>query len=219
MGLQKIAGGLLVFSLLSAGGGYFLRGSYPITPSEELEQVYPVTVSPIAAVFSYTDRTEEYSSSFLQGEIIEGTPLSRKCSGTSIITTVQVSQVFSGELEAGKMIQVIEPYSLAGEMESTYSGYLPMMMNQEYLLNLSRLSGNLYAIRANELGCYPAAAFSTIELSEDMTLGADRQYETVLVLSENYASEVLSASETDGYRQARKDSMQRAESYLGTDAG
>ena len=175
MGLQKIAGGLLVFSLLSAGGGYFLRGSYPITPSEELEQVYPVSVSPIAAVFSYTDRTEEYSSSFLQGEIIEGTPLSRKCSGTSIITTVQVSQVFSGELEAGKMIQVIEPFSLAGEMESTYSGYLPMMMNQEYLLNLSRLSGNLYAIRANELGCYPAAAFSTIELSEDMTLGADRQ--------------------------------------------
>ena len=52
-----------------------------------------------------------------------------------------------------------------------------------------------------------------------MTLGADRQYETVLVLSENYDSEVLSASETDGYRQARKDSMQRAESYLGTDAG
>ena len=156
-------------------------------------------------MFSYTDRTEEYSSSFLQGEIIEGTPLSRKCSGTSIITTVQVSQVFSGELEAGKMIQVIEPFSLAGEMESTYSGYLPMMMNQEYLLNLSRLSGNLYAIRANE--------------SEDMTLGADRQYETVLILSENYASEVLSASETDGYRQARKDSMQRAQSYLRTDAG
>ena len=66
MGFQKIAGGLLVFSLLSAGGGYFLRGSYPITPSEELEQVYPVSVSPLAAVFSYTDHTEEYGSSFLQ---------------------------------------------------------------------------------------------------------------------------------------------------------
>ena len=90
-----------------------------------------------------------------------------------------------------------------------------MMIGQEYLLNLSKLSGNLYSIRANELGCYPASAFSTIELSEDMTLGTDRQYETVLVLSENYASEVIPASETDGYRQARKDSMQRAEGYLG----
>ena len=215
MGFQKIAGGLIAFSLLSAGTGFFLRGSYPITPSEQLEQVYPVTVSPLGTVFSYGDHIEEYASSFLEGEIIIGTPVSRMCSGGSIITTVQINQAFSGKLEAGKQIQVIAPYSLLGEMESTYCGYLPMMIGQEYLLNLSKLSGNLYSIRANELGCYPASAFSTIELSEDMTLGTDRQYETVLVLSENYASEVIPASETDGYRQARKDSMQRAEGYLG----
>lgn len=43
-----------------------------------------------------------------------------------------------------------------------------------------------------------------------MTLGADRQYGTVLALSENYASDVLPASESDGYRQARNDSMQKA---------
>ena len=140
MGFQKIAGGLIAFSLLSAGTGFFLRGSYPITPSEQLEQVYPVTVSPLGTVFSYGDHIEEYASSFLEGEIIIGTPVSRMCSGGSIITTVQINQAFSGKLEAGKQIQVIEPYSLLGEMESTYCGYLPMMIGQEYLLNLSKAS-------------------------------------------------------------------------------
>jgi hypothetical protein len=138
-----------------------LGGSILIAKQGDRQESYN-RVDYLATTMAYFDETldeiEERASYIIKGRVLGNAEtvysVINKGDPLFSVVSVEVVEVFKGDVTVGETIRILEPYYINDRTLYTFSNYLPSKSNQEYIFFFARQQAERSGVPEISVGAY-----------------------------------------------------------------